>query len=690
MISETLVAEANAVRKAFVEAVVQLENLQTLRALESGSEELRSELDAARDLAVSAKLRQPFSAQFACAVVGSSNHGKTSILAEMFPDLEQRGWLVTDVKDTTSQALVIRHPTAGTDANTVMVHSWDSEQIKRLLVSAEEANQRHRIQVRYLSSEIQVDGSDGLFEAEDARRFRFGRVVSLQPFPVPYRLSPAEQSDHGLIRALTVKEEQEQVASRPVLAPGDRPFTALQLRAVIKDVTLYSPFTRFAKWAARPAQDFASLAFIDTPGLGVTGSIKDEVLRHVLENKSTQIVLELLRSDELDLIIHLVLCGEASQFARLWAAVERQCGPDELTDLSDRLVLAINGFNRYFTNADLKRKWSDPAAAAQEGDHFATSIDDNILKRMSERGTLRPARICFLDSKRIVEGLTGRDYAESYQAARHYADSWCRPGGPGYATLERLGLLATFPENMRALCDPEDRGQGFLVRQVLGLIQEQGGKLFTRKVIIRSRLLPGIRRLRATLLRYYDGQGRLQTGAFRAALHALLQPLRAEGIYGVEAFACQHIDPGIDGLIGRPGQETTGANWVDEGFKGLCSLVYRTLAGQARVDGAVARLVEPYLRERMAQWRRAWGYQTADLPHPTRQEPETASLLRHALAYHAREMLCQLLSEDFLASSRDVPQDDADRTRAAAVLQALERAEATATKLCKENGVVSG
>ena len=60
MISEPLVAEANGVRKAFVEAVVELEKLGTLRALESGSEELHAELDAARDLAVSAKLRQPF------------------------------------------------------------------------------------------------------------------------------------------------------------------------------------------------------------------------------------------------------------------------------------------------------------------------------------------------------------------------------------------------------------------------------------------------------------------------------------------------------------------------------------------------------------------------------------------------------------------------------------------------------
>jgi len=433
MIPEPLVAEANAIRKAFLQAMADLERLPSLRAMEAAADSLRSELDAARELLASGKLRQAFSAAFTCAVVGSSNHGKTSILAEMFPELEQRGWLVTDVKDTTSQALVIREPGPGFDPDTVLVHSSDEDQLKRLFLAADEANNRNQIQVAYLPGEIVVDGSRGRFEQEDVRRFRFGSVVSLRPFPVPYRLSATEQKDGTLIRALTVKEEQDQVTSRPVLHLSDRPYHALQLRAVIKDVTLVTPFREFVRWSGRPESDFQSLAFIDTPGLGVTGSIKDEVLRHTLEHKSTQIVLELLRNDELDLIIHLVLCGETSQFARLWAAVERQCGPEELSDLSERLVLAVNGFNRYFTNADLKRKWSDPTAAEREGDQFATSIDDNVLKRMSERGTLRPTRVCFIDCKRIVEGLTGRGYADSYAAFRKR-----RPGAIQAARAMRL------------------------------------------------------------------------------------------------------------------------------------------------------------------------------------------------------------------------------------------------------------
>jgi hypothetical protein len=208
--------------------------------------------------------------------------------------------------------------------------------------------------------------------------------------------------------------------------------------------------------------------------------------------------------------------------------------------------------------------------------------------------------------------------------------------------------------------------------------------------MIRSKLLAGVRGLRQALLRFYDNQGRLQSGAFRAALHALLRPLRNEGLPAVESFAREYLDGEIEAIVGRLGRESSGKNWVEEGFKALCLLVFRGLAARAKIDGNMARLVEPYLRERMTLWRRAWGYQTADLPPPSRNHPETADLLRHCLCLHARELLSQLSSEDNMATAADVPQDEEDRSRAAGVIQLLGRAEATASRLCHEQGIPVG
>ena len=168
-------------------------------------------------------------------------------------------------------------------------------------------------------------------------------------------------------------------------------------------------------WAKERANEARELIFIDTPGLNVDGTAKDEVLRYVLSKKNQQIVIELIRNDELDVIVHLVLNGQSSKFLQLWRAVADQCFPTELADIEDRLVLAINGVNLYFTNDDLSRKWQNAEAARIEGDHFAVSIEDNILNKMLDRGHCRPSKVCFLDGSRIVKNYAA-DYAK-YKAA---------------------------------------------------------------------------------------------------------------------------------------------------------------------------------------------------------------------------------------------------------------------------------
>ena len=108
-----------------------------------------------------------------------------------------------------------------------------------------------------------------------------------------------------------------------VLTHKHRAYDALQLRAIVKEVSLRDSFERIISLSGRDASEVTRLNFIDTPGLAVSSVVKDEVLRHFLGKKSNQIALELLRNDELDIVVHLVLCGQKSQFDVLWNAIEK-------------------------------------------------------------------------------------------------------------------------------------------------------------------------------------------------------------------------------------------------------------------------------------------------------------------------------------------------------------------------------
>ena len=102
--------------------------------------------------------------------------------------------------------------------------------------------------------------------------------------------------------------------------------------------------------------------------------------------------------------------------------------------LACSMVLAVNGMNIFFTNRDIKQKYDDPETARREGDHFATTLQDNVLQKMSPRGRVRPARVCFLDSRAIVETLTTGDYGAAYEKL--------------LGTFARFGKNATPPETV--------------------------------------------------------------------------------------------------------------------------------------------------------------------------------------------------------------------------------------------------
>jgi hypothetical protein len=682
MIPPPLVTSISNIRKKFLQTMEQLDQTASFKALLSGSETLRGEWDELQKIAHSPRLARECTPQFTCAIVGSSSHGKTSILSEMFPSLTQRGWLVTDVTDTTSQALVIRRAEPGNGSGEeVVVQSWNLEQIKRLVQAAADENARLHIQVAYRPDLIEIDGKDATFAPDERRHFRFELRQKLRSLARSYVLSRQESADKALIRALTVKESSDRVRTDPVLTVDGQPFHALQLRAAVKQVELRDPFQQLTAWAEQGPGELEGLVFIDTPGLNVQGSIKDEVLRAVLGRKNQQIIVELIRNDELDLIVHLVLAGQQSSFAQLWGPLNKACRPEDLDDLSERLVLAINGANILLTNPDILRKW-DAAVAQQEGDPFSVVLESNILKKMSETGSFRPAKICFLDSSRIVETAFGRPYQDFYAAHRSHLEACIQPGGVGYETLQRLGLLESFRENIAALCNPGDRGQGFLVRQILSLIRERGPQLFVRKHLIRSRLARAVKKLREILTRHYDPSGRLSRRAVLEAVRYCWRDIDPDDPESVEIFYARHFQSEIDALVPGPGDEIDEQKWVNEAFKKLCQLLYSKAHPP---NGELREVFKKYALDVMGQWRVRWGYKSAWLPAPTRQYPDSAELLRHALHLHIREMLYQMVSGD--SGAADVHQDADDQKQVQSIAQSLEQIERLVEARCAENGV---
>lgn len=697
MIPKELVDTINLVRFVFFRAIKSLPEVASFRALLQTSPSAREHMEAIRQVARAKRLQEFCDGHISCAFIGSSGHGKTTILDEMFPVLSKRGWLVTDVTDTTSQALRIQFaPPKTKKLARVLVHSWNAEQIKELLThqEVEQQNRRDNIRVTWLENGAEVDGTEANFPEGDLEQFRFPRKVDLRPFAFPYEVDREEALDRTFIRALTVKEQSQVMRTGPVLGVDGREYNALQLRAVVKDVTLHDTFRQVRDWAGLSQEQASHLTFVDTPGLAVAGSVKDEVLRHMLEKKSEQIAVQLWKEDELDILVHLVLVGRQSDFSGLWKAIERECGPGEMADLADRMILAVNGMNTYFTNRDIMAKYQDPERARREGDHFATTLEDNILQKMSPRGRIQPAKICFLDSRSIVETLTTGMYEEAYRRYLPIMESWMKPGGIGQQTLKNLGILHDFRENVEALIDPSDRGQGFLVRQICQLIEKKGPSLLIKKYFLRTGLISAIEDLLDLIGLYYDREGRLNRQAVEEALRSCLGFLDVRDPFGVDDFVAETIDPELDALAegadgGRWGDTTeVEGGWIVQRFQQMCELVKRTILERGQPSREVAAEFSRHFDTQSAIWLERWGYVTAKLPPPDRGFAASNPLITHCLKLHAREILYQLLQDDHSDGDAAVfRQSEDDRHQILDLVRMLEDAYRSGVAACAENGV---
>jgi len=681
MISDKLVTSINNVQAILIYAIKTLPKVSSFKTLLETSPVVKNHFDKIKQV----RQREPCDGKITCAFIGSSGHGKTTIMDEMFPTLSQRKWLVTDITDTTAQSLRISYAPPN-DLEKVIVNAWDVAQIKSLMRHPEvqEQNKQDNIQVTYPEEGVDVDGTQVTFPAKDIAQFRFAKKLKLHPFPKPYQVPLEKSQDTRFIRALTVKEQSAVIDTDPIITQDGRSYNALQLRAIVKEVNLRDSYERIKAWSGLPDNQLAELIFIDTPGLAVKGSTKDEVLRHCLEKKSEHIALQLWQNDELDIVVHLVLCGRQSDFAVLWKTVEREYGPAAMESLSDRLILAVNGMSTYFTNRDIKKKYEEPETAKREGDHFNSTLEDNILQKMSPRGRIKPARICFLDAKSYVETNTTGTYEKAYQKYRPIMEKWVEQGNIGYKTLSELNLVDSFKENIQALANPEDRGQGFLVRQILSLIKEKGPALLLRKYLVRTGLLKAIKDCLDMLTIYYDQDGTMNQGmmlkAVRDGLHKCLSD-PDDILHSIEEFATNALDVKIDNIVTLQGKRKVSADWVVGDFYQMCSIVKKTIIEQSQMPEQASAQFQQYFENQEEQWVERWGYTSAQLSKGTSRD-----LVTHCLKLHCREILHQLLTE-VSDEPGSFEQSAEDKQRVCDIIKRLNQAHQYGKKACEKYGV---
>jgi len=609
------------------------------------------------------------------------------MLDEMFPGLSRRGMLVTDVTDTTSQALHISYAKTDDELSEVFVNSWNREQIGTLMDDADvrKQNETDGINVDYLPDRLVVDGTTAKLQGKQS--FKFGSKVELRPFPQSFRVPAEKLADPTFVRALTVKQTAEHIGRGTIISFDGQSYNALQLRAIVKEVRLKDRYENIFRWSHRTPEEAIRLQFIDTPGISVQGSEKDEILRHFLGKKSNHIALQMWMNDDLDIIIHVVLCAQKSDFAELWKTIEQHCEPGQMEDLSERLVLAINGTNRYFSDDALIRKYTDPANAQIDGDHFSTTIEDNILQKMSPRGRIKPARICFFDSKRIVEADKRQKYGDYYQSCKPTMLQWTEPGGVGYSTLSNLGILESFKENIEALVDPNDQGKGFLVRQIFDLADEKGPYLLVKKYLIRTKVTAEVENLLEVLRTYYDDKGVLNRKAVLAALKSCLAFLDQDAPFSLEQFATASIDPTIDKFDFRTAQKMP-ENWGKAFFVRTANLVKAKILETSNPAPEISEEFSRHFDSQVPNWLVRWGYESFILPPPGISAPTSADLMRYCLKLHSREILLRLMAEhESTGDSEGFKQTTEDRMKILQIIKWLQEAKAMTQKLCASCGV---
>jgi hypothetical protein len=257
--------------------------------------------------------------------------------------------------------------------------------------------------------------------------------------------------------------------------------------------------------------------------------------------------------------------------------------------------------------------------------------------------------------------------------------------------LSELNLLETFKENIEALANPEDRGQGFLVRQILSLAQEKGPALFLRKYLVRTGLLAAVETFSELLAMYYEQDGTMNQGTMiEAVREALLSCLSdPEDLCSIETFAGQFLDTAIQEIVNKHSKERKVSNdWVIKDFDKMCGLVKETIIIQSKMSGEVLAQFEQYFDAQKQLWAKHWGYTSAQLQPPNRGFANSRDLLAHCLTLHAREIFYQLLMADQIDEGQSrFEQTTKDKQQIAKIIKRLKHAQKAGTAACVKYGV---
>lgn len=656
------------------------------------------------------RMQRPCNGQFTCTFIGASSAGKTTFFRELFPDLNDRGWLETDKNDTTSQGMVIE---CSENVKDVEIESYTYEDLKHFFEITEEAANEGHVYYTYddANRTIHVNAEDIIdvkAQSEEKKKqseevinsFRFKKSFDLKPFQNFTR----DGNNASGVKALTTMEASTTVNTET----GNNP---LQMRAVVKAIHLSSNFHRIVDLleSKDDKEIVQRIKFIDTPGQGTEGTMpRDEALYYTLREKNRNIFEQLCRDDELDFMVYLCLLGDQSGLnSGLWdkirPRIDNKTGKttgipiDIYRDLEKRLILLVNG-TLEFSKGDIKRRAEHPIIG-EEKDHIAMYINENILDKFFGAST-RPSAICFIEClpayEHYVNTPEGREIAAQYCndmlcGMKESMESWTRPDHFAYKTMLNDKLVSEkngepFLSNVEHLCVKDDRGHGFFLKTLVDIIKKRGPEMLYQKHIVRSHLEDDVAFIRDYLYAKYNREdGSLMSEQLKLSFDNFVKKYKFREPTGIDDFAKEHFDMAIDEYFSQVFSGVDFENDEKVFSKNIYSWMLDTLKRKIREianDNVQAEsFILKEIDENASRLMERFGYASTQ----SKADPQKVFKYKYFVKIHFREFLEFLFYRPKSFTDKNTVQTQEDRER---VLQLFDQVDSINSNMSSLKQVV--